>query len=171
MRRISTAVAVLFAAGACAASALAGGNGATSMTFHQNHDSFTLVDVCAPPPAPGAPVQGYIVTFDGNEVFHVTVNKAGDFWVTGTVTGQATFDPVTGMLDDNGNLVDTSPDATRPAAAGHLTTWFGASGNKQNYVFHDTGTFHGVTLTQPSQAVDIHFVDHTSSTAPNSLEN
>jgi hypothetical protein len=59
---------------------------------------------------------------NGNGVFHVTVNKAGDSWVTGTVQG----DFVT---------VDSSDNVT---GTGHAQSWFGSEDNKQNGVQHFT---------------------------------
>lgn len=63
-----------------------------------------------------------------NGVFHVAVNRNGD-WVTGTQTGTFVFTPV---------------DTTQPSYAGHFTTWFGGSDNRQNAVEHSTFTVHGV---------------------------
>jgi hypothetical protein len=59
---------------------------------------------------------------NGNGGFHITVNKAGDSWVTGTVQG----DIVT--VDASGNTTGT----------GHAQQWFGSADNKQNGVQHFT---------------------------------
>ena len=59
-----------------------------------------------------------------NSVVHVTVNGAGDVWVTNTVTAHFLFVP---------NV------AGPPSYAGEETFWFGASLNKNNMVFHDIG--------------------------------
>jgi hypothetical protein len=59
---------------------------------------------------------------NGNGVFHMTVNKAGDSWVTGTVEGQFI------VVDGSGNTVGT----------GHAQSWFGSEDNNQNGVQHFT---------------------------------
>jgi hypothetical protein len=59
---------------------------------------------------------------NGNGVFHVTINKAGDSWATGTVQG----DFVT--VDAFGNTTGT----------GHAQSWFGDENNNKNGVEHFT---------------------------------
>ena len=66
------------------------GNGTYGCTTHFDHTSF----VGQPLGCPG--VEGFVfVDATGNGVFHVTINRAGDFWATTTFTGQATISPVT----------------------------------------------------------------------------
>jgi hypothetical protein len=59
---------------------------------------------------------------NGNGVFHITVNKAGDSWVTGTVEGDFV------VVDVLGNTVGT----------GHAQSWFGSEDNNQAAVNHFT---------------------------------
>jgi hypothetical protein len=59
---------------------------------------------------------------NGNGVFHVTFNKAGDGWITSTVQGDFT------TYDASSNVTGT----------GHATQWFGGEDNKQNGVQHFT---------------------------------
>lgn len=63
---------------------------------------------------PAVCVPGDIV-ITGNGVLHTITNNAGDFWLTGTVTGSAT---TTGT----------------PTATGHATAWFGLEANNRNLV-------------------------------------
>lgn len=104
-----------------ASSALADGNGSTTFTqtFHNATDSFVDVIPCL-----GAPAT---ITLTYNGVLHYTVNKAGDFWATGTQTGSVEAVPL---------------DSSLPTYTGHFTTWFGTSDNKQNSVDHSTFTVH-----------------------------
>jgi hypothetical protein len=102
--------------------AVADGQGATTFTqtFHNATDSFA-----APNPCTGAPG---MVTITYNGVLHFTVNKAGDFWATGTQTG---------------DFVLTPDDPTLPTYRGHFTTWFGVGDNRRNGVEHSTFSAHG----------------------------
>ena len=59
---------------------------------------------------------------NGNGVFHITVNKAGDPWVTGTVEGDFI------VVDALGNTVGT----------GHAQSWFGSEDNNKAMVNHFT---------------------------------
>jgi hypothetical protein len=59
---------------------------------------------------------------NGNGVFHITVNKAGDAWATGTVQGAFT------TYDASNNVTGT----------GHAQQWFGLADNNQNGVQHFT---------------------------------
>jgi len=108
-----------------------------------------------------------LLAMDGNGVEHVTVNKAQDFWFTTTFTGTgtATFYPASSLAnivtDDQGDIVSADvigpPDVT---VSGHLTDWFGASGNNKNAVFHGTINLHG--SDQDGNPVSIHDTQHTS---------
>ncbi|HEY7985079.1 MAG TPA: hypothetical protein VID73_12965, partial [Ktedonobacterales bacterium] len=95
--------------------ALASGNGATSFTqtFHNATQVMPSNNPCSG--ATGT------LTLTYNGVFHVTVNRAGDFWVTGTMTGTFLFVP---------------DDASQPTFTGHFTSWFGTSANNHNSVDH-----------------------------------
>lgn len=67
------------------------------------------------------------VQFFGSGVLHLTINKAGDSWITGTLQG-----PVVG-LDTLGNTVMT----------GHAQAWFGSENNQQSNVQHFTTNVSG----------------------------
>ncbi len=82
----------------------------TTTTVHLNGQP---IDV-----GPAVCVPGDLV-IAGNGVVHVTINDAGDSWVTGTVTGAAS---TTGT----------------PAATGRATAWLGDENNNQNGVEHFT---------------------------------
>lgn len=78
-----------------------------------------------------------------HQVFHINVNGAGDFWITGTQNGTATFTP---------------DDPTAAVGSGSWTTWFGGAQNNQNGVLHDTFNLqvhfpNGLTAT-------LHMIDH-----------
>ena len=88
------------------------------------------------------------ITITYNGVLHFTVNKAGDFWATGTMTGTVTAVPL---------------DASNPSFTGRFTTWFGESDNKQNFVDHSTFTLH---LTgSDGSTITAHETVHLSSSA------
>jgi hypothetical protein len=106
-----------------------------------------------------------LTTFAGNGVEHVTVNKAQDFWFTTTFTGDGTavFYPPSSVanlaFDDQGDVV--SYDIVGPADAtvtGHITEWFGASGNNKNAVFHGTVSVEGTD--QSGNPFAIHSTQH-----------
>ena len=83
---------------------------------------------------PAVCVPGDIV-ITGNGVLHTTTNNAGDFWLTGTVTGSAT---TTGT----------------PTATGRATAWFGLEANSRNFVSHFTAN---AQLTLPDgSTVNVH---------------
>ena len=134
------------------------GAGPCNETDHYTQAAFPSMAI----PACGLPDVWIDVT--GNGVQHVNVNKAQDFWETSTLEGAANISLLIVTFDTNGNPI-FSPGA--PYGTGHLTTWFGISGNKQNYVVHDTGNFVGTTTTGTS--ISLHFVDHASSIPPNAI--
>jgi hypothetical protein len=119
------------------------GNGAQTCTvnFKDAPASFHI----GPPPA--CLIAG---TFSGtfNGVTHFTINKAGDFWDTSTMTGSFT-------------LVPDAPGI--PTYTGHATMWFGDSINNQNMVSHFTINAHATALNAP--AFDFHEVGHLSISA------
>lgn len=122
--------------------ALADGNGAQTFTqtFHNAIDSFPQSNPCTGSPG--------TVTITYNGVFHVTVNKAGDSWATGTQTGDFVFVP---------------DDASQPSYTGHFTTWFGLSDNNQNGVDHSTFTIHGTG--SDGSSLTFHDTAHVSTNA------
>lgn len=77
----------------------------TTQTIHVNG---VPIDV-----GPAGCVPGDLM-INGNGVLHMTVNNAGDVWVTGTLEGAAT---ATGF-------------------SGHAAAWFGVEDNAQNSVNH-----------------------------------
>lgn len=100
---------------------------------------------CVDPPT-GPPTGMLTLTY--GEVFHETVNQAGDGWFTSTVTGGLSFIPF---------------DSTRPSYAGHFESWFGAGFNLNNAVFHDTNN---TTATgSDGSRLSFHMIDHMSISA------
>src|SRR5690242_14484796 len=89
----------------------------TSSTIHMNG---VPIDI-----GPAVCVAGDLV-ISGNGVLHLTVNNAGDSWLTGTVEGAVT---------------DTAAGYT-----GHGAAWFGSEINNRNSVNHFTANTQG-TLT------------------------
>lgn len=108
-----------------------------------------------------------LLAMEGNGVEHVTINKAQDFWFTTTFTGEgtATFYPASSLAnivtDQDGNIVSADvvgpPDTT---VTGHLTDWFGGSGNNKNAVFHGTINLNGTDAAGNPAAA--HITQHTS---------
>lgn len=86
----------------------------------------------------------------GNGIEHVNFNKAGDWWGTGTWTGNVivTFYPANSVnivTDDNGNVI--SSQITGPSEqvlTGHLTQWDGGATNNQSSRFAFTSNFEGI---------------------------
>ena len=104
-------------------------------------------------PANVNPCSGVIgtATMVTNSINHATVNGAGDVWVTSTSTAHFTFVP-------------NAPNLTgAPSYKGEMTFWFGASLNKNNLVFHDTGNIvvHGTDGSQ----ITFHLLDHFNTSA------
>ena len=145
----SRAVALLMVLGLLlvpASAAFAGGNGSTTFTqtFHNATDTFVDVIPCLGYPA--------TITTTYNGVFHYTVNKAGDFWGTGTQTGDVVAVPL---------------DPTLPTYTGHFTTWFGTSDNKQNGVDHSTFSVHATG--SDGSSISFHETMHMSTNANGDL--
>ena len=83
-----------------------------------------------------------------SSLMNYTVNKAGDFWATGTMTGTVTAVPL---------------DPSNPSFTGRFTTWFGESDNKQNFVDHSTFS---LRLTDSDgSTITAHETVHLSSSA------
>lgn len=97
-------------------------------------------------PCSGTP--GVLTEDFRNEIFHVTVNGAGDVWLTQTQTGTISFVPF---------------DTSQPSYFGHIEGWFGGSLNKNNLVIHDTANAR-LTASDGS-SVTLHMIDHTSFSA------
>jgi hypothetical protein len=124
--------------------ALAGGNGAftDTQTVHNATQTFPTGSLC------GTPSGTVTITYNG--VFHINVNKAGDFWVTGTQEGWFVLVP---------------DDATMPTFEGHFATWFGESDNNRNDVQHDTFNARGTATDGSGATVEVHAVNHLSVSA------
>ena len=88
---------------------------------------------------------GTLTILTRRSMFHVTVNGAGDVWVTGSQNGTVTFTP------DN-------PSA--PSGSGPWASWFGGSQNNRSSVMHDT--FHAEIQLTNGQKVSVHMVDHVT---------
>ncbi len=150
MRRILALVALVLATGGVlgltGAAASADGNGA--QTFTQ-----TFKNQTDPPFVDFVPCRDFqaTITITYNGVLHSTVNKAGDFWATGTMTGTVAVVPL---------------DPSNPSFTGHFTTWFGEADNKQNGVDHSTFTVH-LTGSDGSDgsAIKFHDTAHLSTSA------
>jgi hypothetical protein len=125
-----------------APSVRADGKGAQTFTqnFHDATDTFVDVIPCTSNPA--------TITITYNGVLHFTVNKAGDFWATGTMTGTFVAVPL---------------DPSLPTFTGHFTTWFGEADNKQNGVDHETFTVHGTG--SDGSSIKFHETAHVSTNA------
>ena len=147
---------------------------ACNQTAHFSTPSGTSAPVVGEPnpQAIGCPafvaVDAPVIQGTGNGIEHAIINNAGDGWFTSTFTGTVTV--VAWTVDSAGNLV--APDPSVPIFTGHLTTWFGGSFNRSNFVVHDTITFTGTAAD--GSTFSIHQVDHLSTTpnvaaAPNSF--
>ena len=126
--------------------ALAGTNGAGTTTTTQHAKNVKFFSMKTQNPCTGA--AGKLTAIAATEVFHITTQADGTFWITGTAQGTVTF------------------KATNPAdasASGHFAAWFGESSNDQNDVQHDTSTFH-LRGTDGSR-VTVHMRDHLSTNA------
>ena len=146
MRRVLASAALVLAIGGMLAftvtAAYADGNGAQTFTQTFKNQTDQFVDF--------VPCRDYqaTITITYNGVLHFTVNKAGDFWATGTMTGTVTAVPL---------------DPSNPSFTGRFTTWFGESDNKQNFVDHSTFTLH---LTgSDGSTIKAHETVHLSSSA------
>jgi hypothetical protein len=136
------AVAALTAFGA--APALANGNSTQTQTVTFKNATIDF----GPGANPCSGVSGDLVAASVNGVMHETINKAGDFWDTGTLAGTFQFIP---------------DDASQPTYTGHGATWFGDADNNQNSVSHFTLSLH-LTGTDGS-TVTFHEVGHFSTNA------
>jgi hypothetical protein len=127
----------------CAATAFAARGGAGTETFTEHGHGNPLFSTPVIDPCDGAP--GTFAAVSTNEIFHITTHADGDFWVTGTAEGTATFTP-----EEVGGV----------SASGHFTAWFGAADNEKNQVEHETLNAH-LTGTDGSH-ISVHANAHAS---------
>jgi hypothetical protein len=160
MRKLLAVLACFASLGLTSITASAAETHSNCVTFGQNGQIISAVPNCTetmivknqtqsmPSLNPCSGVPGTL-TFDyTNSIAHVTVNGAGDIWVTQTQTGSVSAVPI---------------DPTQPSYVGHITIWFGASLNQNNLVFHDTLN---ATLTgTDGSTITLHLVDHVSISA------
>lgn len=108
-------------------------------------------------PANTNPCSGVVgtATTTTNSILHIAVNGAGDIWVTNTVTAHFSFVPNPPNLSG------------APSYAGEMTFWFGASLNKNNLVFHDTGNI--VLNGSDGSQITFHLLDHLSFSAAGAM--
>jgi hypothetical protein len=121
---------------------------ATCTYTANNHDLIQTLPSnvpCVDPPN-GPPTGELTLTY--GEVFHVTVNEAGDGWLTSTVTGNLSFTPF---------------DLSRPSYTGHFESWFGASFNLNNAVFQDTTN--NTAIGSDGSHLSFHMIGHMSISA------
>jgi hypothetical protein len=146
MRRILAFITLVLATGGLlgftAAAASADGNGAQTTTQHFKNATNTFVDF--------VPCRSFraTITITYNGVLHFTVNKAGDFWATGTMTGTVRAVPL---------------NPRNPSFTGKFTSWFGTSDNKQNGVDHSTFTTHATG--SDGSTIKFHDTAHLSTNA------
>jgi hypothetical protein len=111
-----------------------------TQNFHNVTSTFPSVGV------PCLPDSTVTVTY--NAVMHITINGAGDVWVTATQEGSFMAVPFANPANP---------------ASGHFAIWFGVSSNNRNFVFHDTFNIHGTFAD--GTPVALHLVDHFSVSA------
>lgn len=142
IRRLVTLFSVLAGMVILATPASADGAVTTTTNMHGPFPPFHVNALCG---VPSGTISG-----SGNSVFHVTINAAGDFWLTSTQEAWVTLTP---------------DDPSMPRFAGHVAAWFGVSDNNRNSVFHDA--INGaLTATDGSgAAINFHVVDHISVSA------
>lgn len=95
----------------------------------------------------------------GNGITHQTINGAGDVWFTQTFTGNATVTFWSqGTVDSDGNVTSVGGNEDLQVT-GHLTEWFGFSGNEKNAVATGTVNFQG-TVVGTGAPISFHDVTH-----------
>lgn len=133
--------------------AFADGNGAQTLTITMKNAYIPF----GPGANPCSGASGTLAAASVNGVLHETINKAGDVWDTGTLTGTFQFVP---------------NDPSQPTYSGHGTSWFGDSLNSQNTVNHFTMN---LNLTgSDGSTITWHEVGHFSVSAtgiPNNFDN
>lgn len=110
-------------------------DGTTTCTMNVHGATFPV----GPPNPPCIPPDAFGAVSNVNAVFHFTINKAGDFWATGT---------------DEGDVSVTVP-STGVVYTGHFMIWFGASINSQNFVQNQT--FNAHLTGSDGSTLDAHF--------------
>ena len=80
-------------------------------------------------------------------VFHITINGAGDLWLTTTVQGTFTF--------------TAAPSGT--VYTGHFMQWFGTEANNMNFVTLGNLTYVGTSAS--GALLNLHLVFHLSISA------
>ena len=157
MRKLLAVIACFACFGLTSISASAAETHANCATFDNSGNLVSVVPNCSETqilkdqgfsmpsanPCSGAP--GTLSYLFRNAMAHVTVNGASDVWVTETDTGSISFTPA---------------NPSQPSYAGHVATWFGASLNKSNMVFHDT--FNARLTGTDGSTITAHMVDHMS---------
>ena len=139
IRRLLVVFAVLAATVVLASPASAAGAASSTQNFHGAFPPFHVDSTC------GAPAG--TITGTGNAVFHITVNAAGDVWITSTQEAWFTL----------------TPDVGTVTYSGHFAAWFGTSINQNNSVLHDTINVRAIG--SDGSTVTINLVDHMSTSA------
>jgi len=137
-RRLIVLLSAVFASLVLAAPAFADGATSQTQNFHGAFPPMQVTPLC------GSSAPGGTLSSTGNAVFHITINAAGDEWVT--TTQEAWF-----------NLV---PDTGTVTYSGHFSTWFGESLNRNNAVLHDH--FSIQATGSDGSTLSINIVDHLS---------
>lgn len=144
IRRGAVIATVLTLLSAGAAYAASGGAGTETLTEHQRN--VELFSFETENPCTGA--KGTLAAIASKAVFHLTTQADGNFWVTGTAEGTATFTP-----EEEGGVL----------YSGHFASWFGEALNNRNSVSHDTSTF--VLNGTDGSRVIVHMKSHLSTNA------
>jgi kynureninase len=140
-RRLVVLLSAVFASLVLATPASADGATSSTQNFHGAFPPMQVTPLC------GSAAPGGTLVATGNAVFHITINAAGDEWVT--TTQEAWF-----------NLV---PDTGTVTYTGHFATWFGLSLNQNNAVAHDV--FNIQATGSDGSTITINIVDHLSTDA------
>ncbi len=144
MRRLVLAAVFVLSWGVVtSAPALAGGNSSTPCLPIPQASTWNVPCV-----DPNNGIATGMLTITFNAVFHVTVDKAGDGWITGTTEGDFSFTPFPPPL--GGTISYT----------GHFASWFGGSFNMNNAVIHDTFNVHGTG--SDGSTLTAHFINHVN---------
>ena len=106
----------------------------TNVTSHSQAISQTIPVTCG-----GHGLTSFWGT--GNSVQHITINNAGDAWLTTTMEGTA--------------QLTTSAMGTT-IYSGHVQFWFGLENNQNNGVQHATFSFNGVNVAKVSDTLQMH---------------
>ncbi len=140
-RRLLVMLAAALASLVLATPASAAGATSSTQNFHGAFPPMQVTPLC------GSAAPGGTLYSTGNAVFHITINAAGDEWVT--TTQEAWFS----LVPDTGTVTYT----------GHFATWFGFSLNRNNSVAHDV--FNIQATGSDGSTVSINIVDHLSMSA------